>query len=95
MLHILTKAPDSDAARQMQQAIADDDAIVLIEAGVQAALHTQWDGWALYESRVYLLAEDITAWGLDEFVDSREFATIDMQGFIGLTEQHTQTVTWY
>ena len=95
MLHILTKGPDSDVARQLQQAIADDDAIVLIEEGVLAALNGRWEGWKLYKSRIYLLAEDVAAWGLDELIDSEIFATVDMQGFVGLTEQHTQTLTWY
>lgn len=95
MLHILTKAPDSDVARQMQQAIGDDDAILLTEEGVLAALNGQWDGWASYKSRIYLLAEDVAAWGLGESVNDRELATVDMQGFVGLTEQHAQTVTWY
>ncbi|MBZ5487843.1 sulfurtransferase complex subunit TusB [Halomonas aquamarina] len=95
MLHILTKAPNSDAAQQMLQAVGDDDAIVLTEAGVQAALHREWAGFQLPSARIYLLAEDVTAWGLDEIVMDQALTIVDMDGFVALTEQHVQTLTWY
>jgi tRNA 2-thiouridine synthesizing protein B len=38
ILHILTKAPDSIVATQMQQAIGGQDAVLLIEEAVTAAL---------------------------------------------------------
>ncbi|PRY65587.1 tRNA 2-thiouridine synthesizing protein B [Vreelandella songnenensis] len=95
MLHILTKAPDSDAAQQMLQAVGENDAIILTEAGVQAALHSEWGGFQLHSARIFLLAEDVTAWGLDDAVASQALTAVDIDGFIALTEQHVQTVTWY
>lgn len=95
MLHILTKAPDSDAAQQMQQAVGCEDAVLLIEEGVQAALKPHWEGWQDYHSRIYLLAEDVSSWGLGEQLEAHVFPTVDMNGFVSLTEHHLQTVTWY
>ena len=95
MLHILTKAPGSDAAHQMQQAVGCEDAVLLIEEGVQAALKPHWEGWQHYHSRIYLLAEDVSAWGVSELVEAHAFPTVDMSGFVSLTEHHLRIVTWY
>ncbi|MBP5981310.1 MAG: sulfurtransferase complex subunit TusB [Halomonas sp.] len=95
MLHILTKAPGSDAAHQMQQAVGSDDVVLLMEEGVQAALKPHWEGWQNYHSRIHLLAEDVSARGLDELIEAHVFPTVDMHGFVSLTERHLQTVTWY
>jgi tRNA 2-thiouridine synthesizing protein B len=42
ILHILTKAPDSSAAAQMQQAVGAQDSVLLIEEAVTAALAPAW-----------------------------------------------------
>ncbi|MGO2264300.1 MULTISPECIES: sulfurtransferase complex subunit TusB [Halomonas] len=95
MLHILTKALNSDAAQQMQQAIGEEDVVVLTEEGVQAALKTHWEGWQAYQSRIFLLAEDVAAWGLNAAVTANGLPMVDMNGFVTLTEHHPQIVTWY
>ncbi|CEP36147.1 MULTISPECIES: sulfurtransferase complex subunit TusB [Halomonadaceae] len=95
ILHILTKAPDSSAATQMQQAVGDQDAVLLIEAAVTAALDVSWDAWQQYPSRIFLLSEDLISRGLANIAEDNELPTLEMEGFVALTEQYEKTVTWY
>ncbi len=95
ILHILTKAPDSSAATQMQQAIGEHDTVLLIEEAVTAALDTSWAAWQQCQSRIFLLSEDLTSRGLAGIAANNELPTLEMQGFVALTEQYEKTVTWY
>lgn len=95
ILHILTKAPDSSAATQMQQVIGEHDTVLLIEEAVTAALDTSWVAWQQCQSRIFLLSEDLTSRGLAGIAANNELPTLEMQGFVALTEQYEKTVTWY
>ncbi|MBT2774083.1 sulfurtransferase complex subunit TusB [Halomonas sp. ISL-60] len=95
ILHILTKAPDSNAATQMQQAVGDRDAVMLIEAAVIAALDPSWTAWQQCHARIFLLSEDLIARGLASIAEINGLPTLEMNGFVALTEQYEKAVTWY
>ncbi|WGI27278.1 sulfurtransferase complex subunit TusB [Halomonas alkaliantarctica] len=95
ILHILTKAPDSSASSQMQQAVGDQDAVLLIEEAVTAALDPSWAAWQQYQTRIFLLSEDLIARGLASIAEDNELPTLEIDGFVMLTEQYEKTVTWY
>lgn len=95
ILHILTKAPGSSAAIQMQQAIADQDSVVLIEEAVNAALDPAWEAWQQCQSRIYLLSEDLVARGLASFAANNQLPTLEIDNFVSLTEQYEKSITWY
>ena len=95
ILHILTKAPDSIVATQMQQAIGGQDAVLLIEEAVTAALDPSWQAWQQCQSHIFLLSEDLISRGLASIATDNELPTLEMDGFVALTEQYEKTVTWY
>lgn len=95
ILHILTKAPDSIVATQMQQAIGGQDAVLLIEEAVTAALDPAWQAWQQCQSRIFLLSEDLISRGFASIATDNELPTLEMDGFVALTEQYEKTVTWY
>lgn len=95
ILHILTKAPGSSAAIQMQQAIADQDTVMLIEEAVTAALDPAWEAWQQCHSRIYLLSEDLVARGLANIATDNHLPTLEIDSFVSLTEQYAKSITWY
>ncbi|HDZ46760.1 hypothetical protein LCGC14_0121370 [marine sediment metagenome] len=95
MLHILTKAPHSTAAIQMQQVVGEGDAVVLIEEAVTAVLNPEWLAWKSYQSRIFILVEDVVSRGLASIAKANALPLIDMDELVTLTEQHTKSVTWY
>lgn len=95
ILHILTKTPDNSASVQMQQVIGDQDAVLLIEEAVVAALDPSWTAWQQFQSRIFLLSEDLIARGLASIAADNELPMIEMDGFVVLTEQYEKAVTWY
>lgn len=95
VLHILTKVPGSDAAIHMQQTVGEDDAVVLIEEAVTAALNPEWLGWERYQSRIFILKEDVVSRGLASIAKTNALPLIGIDELVTLTEQHTKSVTWY
>ncbi|SDN11290.1 sulfurtransferase complex subunit TusB [Vreelandella arcis] len=95
ILHILTTAPLSDAARQAEQAINPGDALLLIEEAVSAALQPDLDCWKQTDYPVFLLEEDLVARGFANAASHHRLATVDIEGFVQLTEQYEQSITWY
>ncbi|MCA1772648.1 MAG: sulfurtransferase complex subunit TusB [Halomonas sp.] len=95
ILHILTTPPTSEVAQQVEQAIQAGDTLLLTEAGVTAALNPDLHCWTQADYAVFLLEEDLVARGLASLAASHGLATVDIDGFVALTEQHPQSVTWY
>lgn len=95
ILHILSKAPSSSASTQMQQAIGEQDTVLLIEEAVTAALDPSWAAWQQCQSRIFLLSEDLISRGLARIAAENGLPTLGMDGFVVLTEQYEKTVTWY
>ncbi|CAM3584609.1 MULTISPECIES: sulfurtransferase complex subunit TusB [Halomonas] len=95
MLHILTNTPDSSAFTQMQHAVGAQDTVLLVEEAVTAALNPTWSAWQHFHQRIYLLSEDLTSRGLANIAADNGLPTVDVDGFVVLTEQNEKTVTWY
>ncbi|RUR27218.1 sulfurtransferase complex subunit TusB [Vreelandella andesensis] len=95
MLHILNKPPHSDAAVQMLSTLSGNDTIVLIEDGVQAALHPEWQGWATNEVSIFLLVEDAISRGIHSIAVAHGLPLIEVDDFVVLTEQNEQIISWY
>lgn len=95
ILHILTQAPDSSAAIQMQQAVGEHDAVLLIEEAVTAVLNPSWAAWQHCSSRIFLLSEDLVSRGLAGVAIKNKLPTLEVEGFVALTEQYEKAVTWY
>lgn len=95
MLHILTKPSNSSAFAQMQLAAGAQDTVLLVEEAVTAALDPTWSAWLHFYQRIYLLSEDLTSRGLAEIAADHGLPTVDVDGFVVLTEQNEKTVTWY
>lgn len=79
----------------MQQAIGEQDSVLLIEEAVSAALEPDWTVWQQYPTRIFLLSEDLTARGLARTAAENGLPTVGMDDFVALTEQFEQSVTWY
>lgn len=95
MLHILNRSPASsrvplDALRAM----SDNDCLLLIEDGVYGAVTPLADVFAAIEGRVFALKDDLSARGLTN-KHSDTIRPVDMEGFVALTEQASQTLSWY
>lgn len=94
-LHIVNRAPDAGrAVQQALSAMTTDDRLLLIEDGVQGALPSLVDGFSGIEGRLYVLREDLEARGLVSRHDDR-VTVVDVDGFVTLTEQAEQTLSWY
>ncbi|TDX29072.1 tRNA 2-thiouridine synthesizing protein B [Modicisalibacter xianhensis] len=95
LLHILNRSPASsrvpfDALRAM----GDDDRLLLLEDGVYGAVAPLAETFAAIRGRVFVLKEDLVSRGL-EHRQAETMELVDMQGFVALTEQAIQTVSWY
>lgn len=92
MLHIVKHYRHlSDALTYLQQ----EDALLLVEDAVYAALRTHKAHALLVEAtcRQFVLSEDVNARGL-MLNDSNEITAVDFVGFVELTEEHIQSLTW-
>ncbi len=95
MLHILNKPPYSDAANQLLLALGSDDTVLLIEDAVQAVLHPEWQGWAVSQAAIFLLAEDAVSRGVYAIATAQSLPLVEMEGFVELTEQSERIISWY
>lgn len=92
MLHIIKT---QSGLKDMIDLIQDNDDILLIEDAVYAffrqssVIHQLKD----QKDRCWALQEDLTARGLS-FKSTCDFQSIDFNGFVLLTEQSEQSITW-
>jgi tRNA 2-thiouridine synthesizing protein B len=84
-LHLVNKA---SALEHCLTAAAADDAILLLEDGVYAAVSVRAP-----KRQLYALKADVTARGLRERL-SKHTRLVDDAGFVGLVEAHQPVVTW-
>ncbi len=94
VLHTLNASPASAAFADCLRLASKDDAILLLGDGVYAALEgtsavtqLQTNGAA-----IYVLAEDAMAAGI---APNDAFSTVDMDGFVTLTEDFPKQLAWY
>lgn len=96
-LHTLNQAPgDINALQRCLNALSQDDALLLIEDGVYAALPAyQQHFFALPEGvQLYVLEPDLIARGLTDKTDAK-FNTADDAEFVELACQHDKVISWF
>ncbi|ATJ82775.1 sulfurtransferase complex subunit TusB [Halomonas beimenensis] len=94
-LHILNRSPaSSQVPAQALSAMGPEDRLLLIEDGVQGALPALIHHYAAIPGRLYALREDLVARGLIGRCDGT-VQVVDVDGFVTLTEEAEQTLSWY
>ncbi|MGM3173319.1 sulfurtransferase complex subunit TusB [Dickeya lacustris] len=96
MLHTVARSPYHIDLEALIRMTCADDAILLIQDGVIAAL----DGSSVCErlrssspASVYALIEDVEARGLTAQISSA-VTLVDYTGFVRLTALHTRQLAW-
>ncbi len=96
-LHTLNRAPaDQSCVTRCLNALADNDALLLIEDGVYAALPGHQALFAALPDSVslYVLQPDLQARGISEKVRD-VFTPIDDAGFVQLACDQDKVVSWF
>lgn len=95
ILHTLNASPSTSAFYECIKVIRAGDALVLMGDGVYAALQGTNGCDALQAKGVdlYLLAPDAKAVGIMNHGEG--FTSIDMDGFVTLTETFPRQQAWY
>lgn len=96
-LHIVSTSPfASNALVSALKTASQDDAILLIQNGVYAAIETPHMSDLMAQARsglrMYALAEDIDARALP--VITQRISKIDYAGFVTLVCEHHNSVSW-
>jgi tRNA 2-thiouridine synthesizing protein B len=91
MLHTINKSPfESSTLEDCVRFIADDDAVLLFEDGVYAAINNSKKSdiinAVLKTNKVYALQADLKARGISSLIDGVEIA--DYEKFVDLVEEH-------
>lgn len=95
MLFTLASSPQHSDFALLINMITQDDALLLMQDGVLAAL----DGseacnlMSHHVQSIYVLSEDLAARGLVGQI-SHKITLIDYTGFVALTEKHAQQTAW-
>ena len=95
MLFTLANSPQSCDLTALLRLIGPQDAFLLMQDGVLAAVRNSEAGerLATLGLPVYVLSEDLAARGLvGQILQSATL--IDYTGFVALTEKHTQHIAW-
>jgi tRNA 2-thiouridine synthesizing protein B len=92
MLHIIkTQSAIADAMSY----VSDNDAILLVEDAVYVS-NTEHSGFTHLSksiSQCFVLEADLNARGVVSFVNSN-IQVVDFLGWVALTEQYQQSMTW-
>ncbi len=97
MLHTINKSPYShQCLAECLRVCGADDAVLLIEDGVYAALaDSEWLAALLTKTKaIYALEPDIAARGLGARL-SDEIKRIDYAGFVQLCTEQPKMLAWY
>ncbi|MBF7980599.1 MULTISPECIES: sulfurtransferase complex subunit TusB [Rahnella] len=95
MLFTLSNSPQHCDFSLLLKMVASDDALLLMQDGVLAAIHDSEACGLLSQlvQSVYVLSEDLAARGLVGQI-SHKITLIDYTGFVALTEKHAQQTAW-
>lgn len=95
MLFTLANSPQACDFPTLVSLIGSQDALLLMQDGVLAALKDSaaHQYLATAEHSVYALSEDLAARGLVGQI-SHNITLIDYTGFVALTEKHPQQIAW-
>lgn len=95
MLFTLSHSPQQCDLAALIQLVGDEDALLLMQDGVLAALENSMaqSHISVLTCPVYVLSEDLHARGLVGQI-SHKWTPIDYNGFVDLTERHRQHIAW-
>jgi len=95
MLFTLAHSPQGCDFPALIDLIGEQDALLLMQDGVLAALQDSTAGQhlQLVTHPIYALCEDLAARGLVGQI-SHNITLIDYTGFVALTEKHPQQIAW-
>lgn len=95
MLFTLARSPQHCDFPLLIKLVAPEDALLLMQDGVLAALEGSQACELLFQhvQSVYVLGEDLAARGLVGQI-SHNITLIDYTGFVALTEKHAQQTAW-
>ncbi|WP_439214179.1 sulfurtransferase complex subunit TusB [Duffyella gerundensis] len=95
MLFTLMRSPYQIDLDILLQALTAEDALLLLQDGVTAAVEKSrfLPRLTACSAQLYVLQEDVAARGLVAQI-STNFAVIDYNGFVTLTIKHQQQVAW-
>ncbi|MFU2314999.1 sulfurtransferase complex subunit TusB [Rahnella sp. PCH160] len=95
MLFTLSSSPQHCDFSLLLKMVTPDDALLLMQDGVLAAIHDSeaCELLSQYVQSVYVLSEDLAARGLVGQI-SHKATLIDYTGFVALTEKHAQQTAW-
>ena len=99
MLHLINKSPtDRNSLDSCLRLAQPDDAILLIEDGVYAALakaaHAQKITSRMDEFSFYALGPDVAARGLNDVPLIDGITVVDYEGFVDLVTENDVTQSW-
>lgn len=94
-LHLINRSPArSDALAACLRVLAAEDALLLIEDGVYAAVEDAAAAAALTGHVCHALAADVAARGLQRHL-ARDVRVIDESGFVALAAQCDRVMSWF
>jgi tRNA 2-thiouridine synthesizing protein B len=95
ILHTLNASPSASAFDDCLKVLRSDDALLLMGDGVYAAIAGTSACTALSASgaKIYLLRADAAAAGISK--PGEGMGSIDMDGFVSLTEKYPRQLAWY
>ena len=96
MLHLVFKSPSQSSGLAECLAIAapDDEILLLEDAVITTVKDNHWQlCLEAKKDRIFVLEEDLKARGLENFVMDG-IKSIDIQGFVELTEKHSTQISW-
>lgn len=89
VLHVLNKSPDHPRFGYCLSALADNDALILIENAVFGL-----GSASRFKCQVYALKDDVEARGLPSPSAEEAIELIDMSRWVTLTATHSRIVHW-
>ena len=99
VLHLVSRSPgESFVLAQCLERAGKDDAVLLLESGVYAAVKGSAFAPKMTEYTrriaIYALSPDLAARGIsaEEILDG--VIPVDYEGFVGLSVMHTPILTW-
>lgn len=78
----------------MLMALSPEDAIILIEDGVTAALQPPFNGHSNTDTPIFALKADLLARGLTERLN-KDIAIINDAEFVELCCKYSKTISWF
>lgn len=95
ILHKVSTSPYADSAlSQCLKILAADDGLLLLQDGVYAITHQAYQPELAHINHLYVLADDLTARGINSDVSQANATQIDFEQFVALSLKFNQVMSW-